>query len=92
MPTSGSTQGGTPITISGENFSPVLLQNQIMIGTSFCTITSASDTEIQRINEAASIAKATTGLITPVNTGTDEEPILELAMLGRIVEQATCGP
>jgi hypothetical protein len=42
------------------------------------------------VNEAASIAKATTGLIAPVNTGTEEEPILELAMLGRIVEEATC--
>ena len=25
-----------------------------------------------------------------MNTGTEEEPILELAMLGRIVEEATC--
>ena len=33
---------------------------------------------------------ATTGLITPTNTGTAEEPILELAMLGRIIEEATC--
>ncbi|MDP6772453.1 MAG: hypothetical protein QF704_17230, partial [Anaerolineales bacterium] len=38
----------------------------------------------------AATAKASTGLITPTNTGTADEPILEFAMLGRIVEEATC--
>lgn len=33
---------------------------------------------------------ASTGIITPINTGTASEPILEFSMQGRIIEEATC--
>ena len=61
-----------------------------MIGTGFCTITAATETEIQCTSIDAETAATTTGLIIPTNTGTAEEPVLELAMLGRIVEEAAC--
>jgi hypothetical protein len=61
-----------------------------MIGTGFCVITAATTTEIKCTSIDATTAAASTGLITPTNTGTASEPVLELAMLGRIIEQATC--
>ena len=39
---------------------------------------------------SASKALTVIGLITPVNTGTVNEPILELDVLGRITEKASC--
>ena len=61
-----------------------------MIGVSFCTIISATTTEIVCITETAAKASSEAGIIVPTNTGTADEPILELAMMGRIVEEAVC--
>lgn len=89
-PVSGSTQGGTEIVITGVNFSPILLKNQVMIGNGFCEITAATSTEIRCTTISTVEALNVIGLIVPTNTGTITEPILELAVLGRIVEIATC--
>ena len=55
LPTSGSTEGGTVLTIQGTNFSPVELENQVVIGDSgldYCVIESATQTEIKcRVNK-----------------------------------------
>ena len=89
-PLSGSTMGGTELVITGVNFSPVKLQNQVMIGNGFCSITSATSTEIRCTTISAVKALNVVGLIIPTNTGTTAEPIVEISVLGRIVEVATC--
>ena len=61
-----------------------------MIGVGYCTITAASETEIVCITDTAEVCADESGTIIPTNTGSDDEPILELAMMGRIVEEATC--
>jgi hypothetical protein len=61
-----------------------------MIGVSYCTIISATTTEIVCITDSAATASSTAGTIVPTNTGTADEPVLELAMMGRIVEEAVC--
>ena len=49
-PTSGSSFGGTEITIQGENFSPVLNENQVYIGTDLdnvmCSVKTATTTQL----------------------------------------------
>ena len=91
-PVSGSLEGGTELTITGINFSPTIKQNQVMIGNGFCDITSATSTELKCTTISAEDALAVIDLITPVNTGTTSEPILEISVLVRIVEVATCDP
>lgn len=61
-----------------------------MLGTGYCTITAATQTQINCVTPDSTTALKQTGLIVPKNTGTAEDPIVELAMLGRIVEIATC--
>ena len=61
-----------------------------MIGNGFCDITSATTTELRCTTISAEKALNVIGLIVPTNTGTTNEPILEISVLGRIVEVATC--
>ena len=46
QPTSGSIYGGTLMTILGENFSDVITDNPVKIGSEYCYVLTTSTTEI----------------------------------------------
>ena len=67
--------GGTEVTITGKNFSPISQQNQVVIDTSFCKIISATETEIK--------------CVTPPHEGGSIYEV-DLDVMTRITEQAKC--
>ena len=79
-PNSGSTAGGTVLTIQGTNFSLIKNENQVVIGESgfdYCMIITATATEITcRVNAPQEVPPAT--------------PPPTVYVLGRIQERAEC--
>jgi len=61
-----------------------------MLGSGYCDITAATETQIDCVTPDATTALKMIGILPVANTGNATDPIVELAMLGRIVEQATC--
>jgi len=75
-PKTGSKAGGQRITVTGTNFSTVLNQNQVMVGKTFCTVVSATATEI--VADVPSLPTDATELTFPIY------------VIGRVVEEAVC--
>ncbi len=79
-PASGSMNGGTELTISGDNFSVSPTDNQVFIGdefNQFCHITSATKTQI----------KCTTP---PAHADYRSGDVQTVYVTGRLIEDATC--
>ena len=76
-PQKGSTKGGTELTITGNNFSTIANQNQILIGEGdhYCDITSATKTELICITRPAP---------------SEMSGVQTVHVLGRIIEDAKC--
>lgn len=76
-PTSGSTQGGTELVITGTNFSTITNSNQIIIGPKdlYCDITSATETQLTCVTRP----------MDPNMSGDQDVDVL-----GKIVEKGVC--